>query len=535
MTLLDTAPLTAAARQATENFAANLAALEITQPGVAAEMGELHFAGEWVFGRDGSLTARNESDQWHGGCSLPLRAGRAMLKNLRLDGVVGCLLIPSHAGQISATLQLTQPQQATVVVQPDQADVQMFLHCGDFVADIEQHRLWFITGENWIANFENLFDAQPGLPTPTQFIRLPGTPDEVINPLIESAQAAITRIAGKRSQTVISIAWSCSTDELLLIAPTDFRLWDDAGHAMVEALQDETNLRHLNPDDPAQASALNLATFAKDAKAIVIPNRGRAELPIALPSEKTIVSWITQPRLWRFDPNYPHDALLLADESWLPQAKRFGWPAERLAIAEWPTTPLPAADEKTSLALIADTHSLEIPTAELNSSSHHVLWEMIRSELLAKPFCMGSDVGAYLDSKRKKLGIAEEGFNRELFICRLVLPCFIQAIARRLLESGLPLRIYGAGWEEVTGLVPCCCGQITTRERFVGAVARATHIVYPWPIRHRHAIDALSRPVMMLCDASAQELRKLASQPDAADRTQKPLHIDTVRRMLVDR
>jgi len=556
MPLLETAPVsaTAAARQAFENVAANLSALEATQPQLAGELGDLDFNGEWVFGRDGYLTARDEQGKWWSGCSLPMRSARTMLKHLNQDGVVGCMLLPTHAGQIAAALEIIQPQQAIVVIQPDRRQIEMFLHCGDFAADIARHRLWFITGENWREELEQLFGQWVGLPTPTQFIRIPGTPDEAINPMIEEAQAAFSRISSDRGNRLSAIPPNAAATKLLLIAPTEFRLWDDAGYAMMQSLGSEAEVLHLNPDD-AQASALNLAQVAANASAILIPNRGRGELPIALPLGKAVLSWITQPRLWPFDPKYPRDGLLMADESWIGHAKRMGWPAERLAVAGWPTVPIPAANGETSLALISDTNSLEVPTTKLNFSSHHVLWEMIRNELLARPFSLGGDINAFIDQRRKKLGISDEGFNRDLFIGRLVLPCFTQAIARRLADAGMPLRIYGKGWDGVVGFADQECGIIRSRERFVGAVARATHLVYPWPVRHRHAIDALSRPVMTLHDGSQQEIRnsvlgatgrgtpRPVSAGEAEDtglRVRRPvapslaLHIDVIRRLLGD-
>jgi hypothetical protein len=314
----------------------------------------------------------------------------------------------------------------------------------------------------------------------------------------------------------------------------------------------------LNPDDAAQASALNLAQMAANASAILIPNRGRGELPISLPPEKAILSWITQPRLWPFDPRFARDGLLLADESWIGHAKRMGWPAERLAVAEWPSLPIPAGDGELSLALISDTNSLEVPTTELNFSSHHVLWEMIRSELLARPFSLAGDINTFIDQRRKKLGIGEEGFNRELFIGRLILPCFTQAIARRLVDTRIPLRVYGKGWDGVAGFADQECGVIGSRERFVGAVARATHLVYPWPVRHCHAIDGLGRLVMTLCEGSAREIKNSLLKATGQNKnapltlpsprvqgegkevawpganTAAPLHIDIIRRLLGD-
>ena len=64
--------------------------------------------------------------------------------------------------------------------------------------------------------------------------------------------------------------------------------------------------------------------------------------------------------------------------------------------------------------------------------------------LLAGP---GADPGAYLEERRRACEVAGENFDRQLFLGQLIFPCYARSIARLLLAAGLPLRLYGRGWE----------------------------------------------------------------------------------------
>lgn len=492
MTLLKSP--SAADRRAAELWRANRDALASTQPDL--ELGDdAPPEMEWLFGRDGSLTARDPLGQWWAGCSLPRRAGAAMLRKLDVRGVTACLLAPTYAGQVTAALAKLQPQQAVIVIQPDLAEARLILCCADFADDLRLHRLWLTVGPDWPAQLRQVFADQPGLPTPSQFIRLPIAVDDVVTPIIRTAEAIFNEVNAARTQQLNHLALR-GGERLLVVAGSRFRLWDDAGDALVRALGSETNVATLDPDDPAQSSSLALALAAQDCRALIIPDRFRADLPPVLPRDVRVVTWLTHPRLPAYNPDHPNDALLLADENWTALAKSAGWPASSLAVAHWPSLELPTSAEP-SLGLICDTAPLDTPTQELELSSHHVLWEMIRADVLADPFALRDDVVSFIDRRRAKLGISDEGFNRDLFIARLVVPAYQQAIATRLLQADLPLRIYGRGWDALSPQFAAIHqGPIHTRDQFLCAAGSATALVYPCPLRQRHAIHALGRPVI---------------------------------------
>jgi hypothetical protein len=484
------------------NWEANVAALAERQPRVVDAAGDFDETATWVFGRDGFLTAQDVLGRWWAGCSLPKRAGAAMLKRLDLRGVVGCLLAPAHAGQVSAALERIAPEQAIVVVQPEPSDLRVLLGCCDFSDDIRQNRLWFAAGADWPAVLAATFANHAGLPTPAQFIRTPATSEELVQQLIPVAEQAFNRVNDVRAAQVERARTrehqtSVEARRLLIVAGSHFRLWDDAGAALLNAMPpDGDGARHLDPDDPAQASATGLGLAASECDGVVLANRSRADLPDVLPASTAVLCWLTHPQIPAFDTAFSRDGLMLADDTWLAAARAAGWPEARLRVATWPAVPLPPAPPKAQLAMIADTNTLETPVTELDLSSHHLLWEMIRHDLARDPLSLGSDIDAFINRRMVSLDIAEEGFDRRRFVRQLVLPAYQQGLAKLLLDAGLPLKLYGRGWDALPELRDAWEGPIWTRDGLRRAVASVGALVYPWPVRYRHELDSFGRPVV---------------------------------------
>src|SRR5437868_5029895 len=110
-TLLES-PITSACKAATSNFFANRAVLSTTQSQFGADLTMPLDDVEWIFARDGTLTALEPEDtkqageasdrresglsrlltsrRWWAGCSLPLRAAEFMLRKAELPGTVIC-------------------------------------------------------------------------------------------------------------------------------------------------------------------------------------------------------------------------------------------------------------------------------------------------------------------------------------------------------------------------------------------------------------------------------------------------------------
>ena len=544
------AAATAAHHQAVRQWNANLRALNFAQPQLAASLSLMPDQVEWVFARDGALSAR-QSDQWLAGCSLPARAAQQMLSRLSLDGVVACMLAPAHAQQIHAALDRLAAAQAIIAVIPEIDDLRMALACGDFADDIQRHRLWLVAGGAWETQLESLLAEQPGLPTPTQFIRPTTVGEDVAQRIIGAAERIFSQATAQRAcQSADWVARQTtrktpairdakpSASRLLVVAPSHFRLWNNSGSSLAAILAGRFaghDAVRLDVDDPAQASGLMLAKSAADCDALVTANLPRASFGAVVAAAMPIITWQTTPAIPAYSGDYPGDALLVADAAWLPVARAAGWPASRLAVAAWPTSPH-APVPIGALALIADTSGLQTPKSKLRLSSHHLLWEFIRDELLDNPFALGTNLDGYLAERRRKLGISPEGFDAAMFAGQLILPAYQQGLARRILAAGLPLRLWGNGWNELPELSSAWAGPAASAEQFAAAVAASSALVHPLPQHYAHEVDSLNRSVLRPDGRNwtpwISRTRQILAAPSCPAADSQPLAEATILRLL---
>jgi hypothetical protein len=502
---------------AVSNYAANRAALATLEPAALSALTDSPPENEWIFARDGSLTVMLPDQQWWGGCSLPRRAGQFMFKTLEIRGVVGCFLAPIHAAHIRIALDKLEAHQAILAIVPDPHVLQVLLHCENFAADFCAHRLWFAAGENWESDLAQILTQNPGLPTPGEFIRAISADNTLPDQLISPAQKAFALETTRRSAEVQSILTASHQPPVqrtptrsrtfFVVAPSHFRLWNDAPMTLARILgssqacpEQACAVRLFDSDNPASASPLGLARGVVGADAVLTANLARADLPAVIPAHMPIITWITLPRIPAPAPAAPRDALLLADPAWLARARAQGWPDDRIQLAAWP-----AAQQSTSVddpaishvaSLIADTHAL-VPPKKINEfSSHLLLWDLIDQELRRDPFQLKNDIDAYLTPRVARFQIDPQSFNKSLFIEHLIVPAYQQAVARALIAQGVPIRLYGNGWDQIESLAAHAGGPITSRDHFNQVVAGSGALVHAWPSTDAHPIDVAGRPVI---------------------------------------
>jgi hypothetical protein len=308
---------------------------------------------------------------------------------------------------------------------------------------------------------------------------------------------------------------------LLVIAGSRFRLWDDAGDVLAQALASavpsDVNIERFDSDDPATSSPLALATAATHCGGgVAAANVARADAPNLVPMETPWATWVTRPLIPTFTAAGPHDSLVLADPNWKSIALSAGWPAERVSVAAWPAVDLPnTAVARPSLALVADTHRIVIPKAVEDLSSHRLLWENIEVEIHDDPLAV-EDPCTYLDDRSRRMNVAPESLDRRTFLDALIRPAYEQGIARlllRQLRTNPSLRICGRGWAELEEFTAYSTGSISTREALTSAVAAASALVYPWPVRHAHPVDAFGRLIVHRPDRSVDALLRRAAPP----------------------
>lgn len=491
-----------AAERAAANSVANIAALVARQPALASA--QLHGSAElsWLFARDGSLTAMLDGTRWWGNCSVPLAAARFMLKSMEVVGTTGCFLNPLHAVQLRVTLDMLHSRQAVVAIVPDDQTLTVLLSCEDFSHDIAAGRLWFASGRQWESELQALFQDNPGLPTPAEFIRPITADSEATNSLIEPAQHVFAQVGESRGDESKRLRerWkpiNRSHRRLCLLAPSEFRLWDDAALVLAEMdlLNVGIDVRRLDSDRPTSSSPLALAVAASECDGVFCANIFRSHLPGVIPESMPWITWVTKQWIPAAKDVGPNDRLLLANSSGLAKARQLGWDEARIEIAGRPSLPI-SSEPGRQPSLVADTHPLAIPKRIEGYSSQTLLWEMIRDELTRDPFLAVDNIDGYLNSRRARFQIGDDGFDAQIFIEQLIVPAVQQGLARRMIKDGMPVRIFGRGWEALDGLADFHDGAVTSRQELGKIVSQSAALIHLWPWTPGHAIETTGRPVI---------------------------------------
>ncbi len=499
LTALDeplTVPLNEAAALAASNLTRNIAAVgsNLDAPDC-----------RWMFGRDGALTGQDSNGDWWEGCSVPRAAAKLAVARLNVTGITACLLAPSHAGQIARALELLELNQALIVIEPRANFAAFAWSCEDFSAAVRSHRLFWAIGENWPGALAEIFHRHPGLPTPTQFVRWPGTSDATAAPLMKTAQEIFESVGRTRSaalKTIKSISRGLSSRRsTLLVRPGRFRLWENAADCLAETLPGAVD---FDPDIPSHAGPLALMSAAKQCDVLLAANLARGDAAGLEDCPVAWITWMTCGRIPRPCSDHPQDQLLLADPAWEQSALSSGWSPQRVGVAPWPRTISPPP-RPTHLAMIADLPDLTAPVGLEEMSSHRLLWDAIREHLLKDPEQLGRDLGGYFRDRCSAFGLDPAALHAGQFIEGLIVPAWQQGIVRRLRAGGVPIKCHGRGWDAVE-LNPCQRGgEVRCRDDFRRAVSEASALICPWPIDHAHAIDGCGRSVLR-CHAVTGDL-----------------------------
>ncbi len=497
---------TLAQRAAAHNWSANVAALRSIQSELPESLPNLPRDLDFVFARDGALTAISGEGNWWRGCSLPRRAAQAILKTLDSKGRISCFLSPPHAAQIRVALDALRSDQAIVVLVPESTTLAVMLRCEDFSEDIWSHRLLFARGTRWNDELAGIFESNPGLPTPEQFVRGAAADHSETDALIPIAQKVFAAQTTRRVEQVAALrgSWRATdrpSPRVCLVAPSHFHLWEDGGNVLTNAFAgapgEACDIVRFDIDDPTSAAPLALAERAHDCDAIVSLNLSRADLPDVLPREMPWITWLVRERVPHIDSSGPRDALLVADPRWRSDAIAKGWPAERVEIAFWPALEMGLPETHGGfLALAANTQSLNAPAQVVDMSSQHLLWDAIAAEIADDPFAVTPDAGKYLRRRQREMQIPDEGFDQACFLDWLITPTFQQSIARLLMKAQLPIRVFGKGWKEIEAFSAIAAGPISSRDELNRLVTSADALIYAWPIPRAHPIDAIHRPVL---------------------------------------
>lgn len=525
MSLVQESKSDTSAQQAAEHFRANCEALAIS---LAAP------DGQWLPARDGQLTAKR-AGQWVAGCSVPRRAAQQMLRALQIKGSMTCLLCPTHAGQIVALIERIDPTQGIIVLLPDDSEWSTILSCADFSAMIRDRRLFFCVGPDWNEQLDALYAAQPGLPLPAQFVRLPITAGEICNPIIQTAQATFSRIGERVGKQILECRSLRSTSRrLCIVAPSRFRLWHNAGDVLRSLDMDGQSIL-IDTDTPIQSAPLAIAQAATSASGILTANLGRASLPEIVHSDTPWITWATEQTVPAFVPTSPNDQLILADASAKTSALEAGWPADRISIAGWPDAKSIGSPKQPCIGLFMDLSDLKPPKQVEDFSSLRLIWENIAADLQADPFRLDETPQTLVRRYQRRLELPDDQLPMDLFVESLVLPAHAIGLARALVAQQYPFKLFGRGWDAIESLRPHCCGPIDSTSYLNDALAQCTVVIDPFhagaahPVHHAGKIAVSSR--RKTATQFWQNLRSALANPAPAPSAVAPITLAKVREL----
>ena len=99
-----------------------------------------------------------------------------------------------------------------------------------------------------------------------------------------------------------------------------------------------------------------------------------------------------------------------------------------------------------------------------------------------------------------------DGLDTAAFVERLIIPAYQQSVARGLIRSGFPVRLFGNGWDELDEFGAYAAGPIADMTDLQDAVGNAAALVHTWPVRYAHPIDAMGRPVISMAGSNELSL-----------------------------
>ena len=492
-----TAVPTAASRLVERNWTANIVSLAVSQPHLLSVAGELPSDFEWVVARDGSVTALTVDGSWWAGCSVPRLAAKALLKTLERSPLVSAYLSPANAELIHAARERMGPEPAMIAIVPEVETFRMLLATGDFAADIKGHRLWFVVGQEWADELQQLLLQYPGLPPAGRFIRTKLTDGSITEPMIAAAQHVFSLIATQRTVELAALSRrpvreGRELERVLLIAPSRYRLWD-CGSDAIDEIENEIvrggrDVLRFDSDDPISASPLSLALAAQECDAIIAANVFRADAASLVATEKPWITWCTRLPIPAVECDV--DRIIVADQSLASAALAAGWTnaaVKRGAPAKRPRSCVSTIPQH--LAILADLSTVTIPSMIEDLSSHRLLWEQIESEIHDDPFVVGDDPVGYLMHLGGQIGITVDEIDVRSFVDGLITPLWQREIVSRLAASGIPMAIYGHGWAQETLLTKHARGPIGDHAAFEDARDRSTALLHVWPGVANHPIS----------------------------------------------
>ncbi len=318
--------------------------------------------------------------------------------------------------------------------------------------------------------------AERGLAPPQCLAKTPDSDEAAIEAVVPELQALHQKLA--ETPVVVPPA----THDTLILHRGDFRLWQDAGHALPQLQVGD----RLDRDDARQHAAAHVAARLRQYKRIVTHDLIRGNLLSLLPDNVPLTSWLTEPHVVPRAMCGPSDRLEVADAVWLPPLRAAGWGEHEVSVRPWPTQPLAAGQ---GVAIFADLADIEQPATVRQSGSVESLWDGLANELERDPFAALPDPAVTVAELAEHASIPAGMLQVSDFVNHLILPRVHAAAVKLLRGAGVGVKIYGSGWQHV-GID---AEPINSRADFTAAIAAASMVLTASPAMHTPQVEALGR------------------------------------------
>ncbi|GIW75494.1 MAG: hypothetical protein KatS3mg104_0557 [Phycisphaerae bacterium] len=457
---------------------------------------------EWVRARDGSRTARFRSTQrlW-GDCSVPRRSAEMMLRSLKLQGRLSCLLLPTHPHQVAVCLEKTPDPNGLIVILESESEWGVYTTCCDFSS--EAHRLFFA----WdVPSLSRIFEQNPGLPVPQQFIRLPVSDQSSCEKTIEWCQQVFSQVNQRQTDRLEQArAREIQTQRhLLTLVSGRFQLWHDADRRLADLFGEEV----VDLDDVRHCASAYIAERASYTCGLLTTNVGRTSQPHLIRPDLPWICWATVGLIPEYVASCPRDGLVVIDPEWLPRAYSVGWPKDRVAVGQPDPLHYLGGDR---LVLVYDLPDMTPPPEVVEYSSWRVVWDSIARELSCQPHRLAGDVTGYLERTRRRFGVPENDFPVQPFIQKIVEPAYAMGIARWLIQQSIPVHVWGKGWERVDEIRPYWNGPVENRSSLDQILITSGGLVDIF-LTEGHLSRYLGVPILKTVGRSPQRILQEAHQ-----------------------
>lgn len=523
---------TVALAEAARNYEANRIALEAACPAAAMALPDHLPEMEWLYARDGALTARHVDRQWFGDCSVPRRAAERLLAKFEINGTSAVMLAPSHAQQVRATLARATDRQAIVAVIPGEYDAGIIFACENFAAAIRSGRLLVVVGPDWNRQLDELLADRDGVAPATTMVRVPGINEAIVERMIKPCDTILSRHAQLHKQHLTLIHGKPRNEkkiERVAVVTGGWRLWRDERTLLEGAACASAEPVMIDIARPDTSSALSIARRAENCDALVMANVARADLPLLVPPTVPWVTLLTAGRPAAPSDLNKRDRLVLVDESQRAGAVAAGWPAERIDVLDR-VAAQPSTGGRPALAI--DLRPVVKPAAIAEMSSHGLVWDRILARLADVAHVETKPPLAMIAAVAETVGVSPGDLPNDMLWELAAVPTFAVALARRLRQMHVPFDLYGSGWEAVPDVVDCWRGPIADAAAFESIRASASAFFNVWPGSASHASRRAGLPLIETWGRSDVEIAKDVRAVPKAAATVARLDLDAIIRRL---